>query len=191
MSVRPARVTDTRRLHEIIGRIYGDYGDVLDTVREDPHLQEPCGYFRKDGGELWVAEGIEAKSARESHSRTHEAIVVGCAARPEHGGLETRSTVVAGSGGVVFRLEEAEIKTVYVAHEFRRRGIARHLVELAIGHARASRGTRAKIMLWSDVRFGEAHALYESLGFVRGGVRHVSITNSFSEYRYDLPVTTL
>ncbi|MGE3107480.1 MAG: GNAT family N-acetyltransferase [Phycisphaerales bacterium] len=156
---RPARDADVPRIREIIARIYADYGDVLDIEREDPHLQDPCAYFRRTGGELWVAE-VEA----------------------------VPSPIVAGSGGVVLRDGEAEIKTVYVAHDHRRRGIARGLVKLAMNHAREV-GARTvaprRIMLWSDTRFVEAHALYESLGFIRGEVRHVRIVNAFSEYRFD------
>lgn len=77
----------------------------------------------------------------------------------------------------------AEIKTVYVAHEFRRRGLARRLTVTAIDHAQA-RGQR--VMLWSDTVFAEAHRLYESLGFVRTGRRQVHLVNRFDEYRYDL-----
>ncbi|MCC6659994.1 MAG: GNAT family N-acetyltransferase [Phycisphaerales bacterium] len=91
---------------------------------------------------------------------------------------------VAGSAAVKIHGPDAEIKTVYVAHEFRRRGLARRLTARAIEHAR-SRGCR--VMLWSDTLFHEAHRLYESLGFVRTGRRSVSIVNTFDEYRYELP----
>ncbi len=154
VTLRPAREEDAPRIREIIARIYADYGDVLDIEREDPHLREPGAYFRASGGELWVAEAGVVPA------------------------------IVAGSGGVVFRNDEAEVKTVYVAHEFRRRGIARRLVDLAIDHARDA--GQSKIMLWSDTRFAEAHALYESMGFTRCGQRDVKIVNSFSEFRYEL-----
>jgi len=161
---RSARPDDAPAIRAIIARIYADYGDVLDIEREDPHLQRPCEYFHSHAGELWVAE---------------------C-----HG-------VVAGSGGVIVKTAaqaslhdgtlaktEVEIKTVYVAHEFRRRGIARRLVTMAIDYARSAGWPH--VMLWSDTRFVEAHRLYESMGFIRGGKRDVKIVNSFSEYRYDL-----
>ena len=175
VTIRSASAEDTPRLHEIIARIYADYGDVLDVIREDPHLQDPGAYFRASGGELWVAEGRVDAAGQFAGAASTGA------------GEEAGRLLVGGSGGVVFREREAEIKTVYVAHEFRRRGLARRLVTLAMEHARTVKGARAKIMLWSDTRFVEAHALYESLGFVRGEVRHISITNTFSEYRYDLP----
>lgn len=154
IDIRTARDADAPRIREIIARIYADYGDVLDIEREDPHLREPGAYFRASGGELWVAEDRDVPG------------------------------IVAGSGGVVIRTDEAEVKTVYVAHEFRRRGIARRLVNTAIDFAR--RAGQPKIMLWSDTRFVEAHAMYESMGFVRCGQRDVHIVNSFSEFRYEL-----
>jgi putative acetyltransferase len=92
--------------------------------------------------------------------------------------------VVAGSTGVKLDPPWAEIKTVYVAHEFRRRGLARRLTGTAIAHAR-ERGC-PRLALWSDTRYVEAHRLYESLGFVRVGRRDVSIVNTFSEFRYEL-----
>lgn len=91
--------------------------------------------------------------------------------------------VVAGSAAVKIAGAEAEIKSVYVAHELRRRGLARALTAAAVAHAR-ERGCR--VMLWSDALFHEAHRLYESMGFVRAGKRSVSIVNTFDEYRYEL-----
>jgi putative acetyltransferase len=92
--------------------------------------------------------------------------------------------VVAGSAAVKVQGADAEIKSVYVAHEFRRRGLARRLTTTAVEHARA-RGCR--VTLWSDTLFHEAHRLYESMGFVRTGTRRVSIVNTFDEFRYELP----
>jgi len=94
---------------------------------------------------------------------------------------------VAGSGGVLLSGDgAAEIKTVYVDRPFRRRGLARALVTLAIDHARSRGCTR--IGLWSDTRYTEAHRMYESMGFVRTGGRRVQLTNTFDEHRYELPL---
>ena len=149
--VRRATTADADAIRALIARVFADYGYVLDTIREDPHLADPITYFDAGGGGLWVADGGGA--------------IAGCAA--------------VKIGGAA-----AEIKSVYVAHEFRRRGLARRLTETAIAHA-CSRGCR--VMLWSDTRFHEAHRLYESLGFVRTDRRSMCIVNTFDEYRYDLP----
>lgn len=79
--------------------------------------------------------------------------------------------------------EAGELKSLYVAHEHRRRGWGRRLTQMTIEHAR--RAGRPRMFLWSDTRFVEAHRLYESLGFVRSGLREIRSTNSFSEYRYE------
>ncbi|MBC7773170.1 MAG: GNAT family N-acetyltransferase [Pyrinomonadaceae bacterium] len=161
---RLARPDDAPAIRAIIARIYADYGDVLDTEREDPHLEHPCDYFRSHAGELWVAEG--------------DGVVAGS------GGIVLKTTAQPSFHDVCLSKDEFEIKTVYVAHEFRRRGIARRLVTMAIDYARHSGWPR--VMLWSDTRFVEAHRLYESMGFIRGEKRDIKIVNTFSEYRYDL-----
>jgi putative acetyltransferase len=61
--------------------------------------------------------------------------------------------------------DEAELRMLYVARPYRRRGLARRLVALFDDEARA-RGARS-ITLWSDTRFVEAHAFYEQLGYTR------------------------
>ena len=91
---------------------------------------------------------------------------------------------VIGSCGVLLREDEAELRSLYVAPEHRRRGWGRRLTQMAIEHARAA--GRPRIVLWTDVRFGEAHKLYESLGFVRSGRRSVATTNRFCEHFYEL-----
>ncbi|MCC5976439.1 MAG: GNAT family N-acetyltransferase [Salinarimonas sp.] len=60
----------------------------------------------------------------------------------------------------------AEIHRLYVRPDSRRNGLARHLVGVTEAHARAAGATR--VILWSDTRFENAHALYEKRGYVRG-----------------------
>lgn len=163
---RPARPDDAPAIRAIIARIYAEYGDVLDIEREDPHLRDPCAYFRSHAGELWVAES--------------DGMVAGS------GGIVLKTTAQPSFHDVTLNKDEFEIKTVYVAHEFRRRGIARRLVNMSIDYARTAGWPR--VMLWSDTRFVEAHRLYESMGFIRGETRDIKIVNTFSEYRYDLPI---
>ena len=61
--------------------------------------------------------------------------------------------------------DAAEIHRLYVRPDARRRGLARHLVGIAEARARAAGASR--IILWSDTRFENAHALYEKRGYVR------------------------
>ncbi len=58
-----------------------------------------------------------------------------------------------------------EIHRLYVRPDCRGRGLARTLVEHVETRARAAGATR--IILWSDTRFDNAHALYEKRGYAR------------------------
>lgn len=78
-----------------------------------------------------------------------------------------------------------EIKTVYVHPIDRRQGLGRLITNHAITYAR-SRCIK-DITLWSDTRFTAAHALYESMGFVRSGERDCNDHNHSREYGYRLP----
>ncbi|MBU0639444.1 MAG: GNAT family N-acetyltransferase [Planctomycetes bacterium] len=91
---------------------------------------------------------------------------------------------IRASGAVLLHPDSAELKSLYVHRSLRRQGWGRRLTLAAIEHARQA--GRQRVILWSDTRFEEAHRLYESLGFLRTGERHIDCTNSFSEYGYEL-----
>jgi ribosomal protein S18 acetylase RimI-like enzyme len=71
----------------------------------------------------------------------------------------------AAPGRVVAASGEAELSRLAVAARARGRGIGRALAEACGSRARAAGW--AAIALWSRPRQGEAHRLYESLGYVR------------------------
>jgi putative acetyltransferase len=74
------------------------------------------------------------------------------------------SGLIAGSVGVLpHENDTCELKRLYVAHAYRRRGLATRLLATAQGWA-MSRGFR-RMMLWSDVLLTAAHALYLKKGF--------------------------
>jgi putative acetyltransferase len=84
----------------------------------------------------------------------------------------------------VFLSEGAgELKTLYVHRSLRRQGWGRRLVELATEHAR--RAGRARMFLWSDTRFIEAHRLYRSMGFEECGLRELKDVNNSVEYGFE------
>ena len=58
---------------------------------------------------------------------------------------------------------------VYVAPDFRRRGVAKRLLHAAVGHAREMPGVLTVYLSVSE-RHPEAKSLYESLGFVVWGL---------------------
>lgn len=78
----------------------------------------------------------------------------------------------------------AELKSMYVDRTLRRRGMGSRLVNLVLDAARAA--GCGEVELWSDTRFTAAHAMYESLGFVRSGWRELNDSNNSAEYGYRL-----
>jgi GNAT superfamily N-acetyltransferase len=62
-----------------------------------------------------------------------------------------------------------ELKRLYVAATARRRGLGARLVRFVEEHAAGAGATRVE--LWSDVRFTDAHRLYERLGYRDTGRR--------------------
>ncbi len=87
-------------------------------------------------------------------------------------GLPGLFALLDEAGGMVLMrvaADEAEILTLGVAPEARRRGIARALVEA--GCEAAGKGGAAKVFLEVAARNAGARALYEGSGFVKTGVR--------------------
>ena len=76
------------------------------------------------------------------------------------------ATVVATAGWVP-GARRAELCRMYVARRWRRRGLAAHLAGLV--EATAASAGHDGMELWSDVRFDDAHRLYERLGYRRSG----------------------
>lgn len=54
--IRPLRPDDLPEVLGLIGPIYREYGLLLDVEADEPHLINPCEYFRSRGGEFWVLE---------------------------------------------------------------------------------------------------------------------------------------
>jgi predicted GNAT family N-acyltransferase len=61
--------------------------------------------------------------------------------------------------------DRAELKSLYVAASSRRSGWGSRLVHLIERRV----GGRERLTAWSDSRFGDSHAMYERLGYVRTG----------------------
>jgi GNAT superfamily N-acetyltransferase len=143
----------------LIDRCYRQYGLALNL--DDPceqHLRDPGPRFRATGGEFWVVLD-EAGGVRATG-----ALYIHSASTPPLG----------------------ELKSMYVDPDLRRRGLGRMLATLVMDAARAA-GCR-DMELWSDTRFTAAHAMYESLGFVRFGLRDVEDSNNSKEWGYRRPL---
>ncbi len=78
------------------------------------------------------------------------------------------------------RPEVAQLKSLYVWPDARKRGLGEALVGHAETVARAAGARRME--LWSDTRFDAAHRLYERLGYERGGTRELHDLSLSVEY---------
>jgi len=77
-----------------------------------------------------------------------------------------------------------ELAKVYLARDLRGRGVARTLLDTAIGFARARGGTRLE--LFTDTRFVDGHRFYERNGFRRlPGERWLGTVDRTWEYHYE------
>lgn len=54
--LRPAIASDVPAVLKLIAEVYAEYDCVLNVEDDEPHLRDPCQYFRKSGGEFWVVE---------------------------------------------------------------------------------------------------------------------------------------
>ncbi|MBO0681804.1 MAG: GNAT family N-acetyltransferase [Candidatus Dormibacteraeota bacterium] len=94
---------------------------------------------------------------------------------------------IVGCAGLTAIHGVAELKHLYVAAQARRRGLGGRLCELV--EAEARRRGHSRIELWTDTRFGDAHRLYESRGYVRGReVRELHDLSASVEYFYSKPL---
>lgn len=75
--------------------------------------------------------------------------------------------------------DSAELKSLYVHPDFRRRGWGRALTGFVM--AQAVRQGKRRMILWSDARFLSAHRLYQRLGFRSDGWRVLGDVNRTCE----------
>ncbi|PYM61120.1 MAG: N-acetyltransferase [Candidatus Rokuibacteriota bacterium] len=99
-----------------------------------------------------------------------------------------RNGRVVGSVGVERGAEAtAELHRLYLDADLRGQGRGRALVEAVLRWCRAS--GIGHLVLWSDTRFAQAHALYQRMGFRRTGARDLAgDPNQTREYRYERAV---
>ena len=94
-----------------------------------------------------------------------------------------RDGAVAGCIGCRLRPGLVELVKLYVDKAVRGRGHARRLVEQVEAAARAHGA--ARIELWSDTRFTDAHGLYAHLGYARTGrTRDLDDLSNTTEYEF-------
>jgi GNAT superfamily N-acetyltransferase len=76
----------------------------------------------------------------------------------------------------------AELKCLYIHYDLRRQGWAQYLVDVVEDYARNAGKTR--LILWSDVRFVEAHQLYQKLGYTQDGYKDWQDEQNTREYGF-------
>jgi putative acetyltransferase len=136
VSIRAATDADTNGLIALIGGVFAAYpGCVLDVDAEEPDLRQIATAYSRRGGNFWVATDTLQRGN-----------IVGCV-----GFAPTPAVAVV------------ELRKLYVATDYRRRGLARSLLQLVEAVAREHHAQR--IELWSDTRFFEGHHFYRAHGF--------------------------
>jgi putative acetyltransferase len=158
--VRDACDGDAAGLIELIGNAYAEYpGCVLDVDREEPDLRAIATAFARKGGGFWVVEQCVPEQLTNS--------LVGSA-----GWLPS----AAYAGWI-------DLRKLYVAKPFRRRGVASELCTRVEELARARRAIG--ISLWSDTRFVEAHQFYRARGYTQQPeTRDLHDLSNTTEYRF-------
>lgn len=53
---RTATLSDTVGIVKLVGEIYVEYGLILDTENDEPHLLHVAAHFRARGGKFWVVD---------------------------------------------------------------------------------------------------------------------------------------
>ncbi len=85
---------------------------------------------------------------------------------------------------LVLHDDAGEIRCLYVHRSLRRQGWGRRLSEMTMDLARQA-GKR-RMILWSDTRFVEAHALYRAMGFSQHGTRELHDSNNTVEHGFEI-----
>jgi GNAT superfamily N-acetyltransferase len=157
LKTRAAQDSDAPGLIALIGSAYAEYpGCVLDVEGEEPDLLAIASAYARKGGGFWVT--IDPISAA----------LVACV-----GWAPSRAPALGW----------VELRKLYVARAYRRRGLASECCARVEQVARAR--SAAGIELWSDSRFVEAHHFYAARGFERQSeTRELFDLSHTTEYRF-------
>lgn len=163
--LRTARDDDAQDLFGLLSLCFAEYpGCFVDPHEDLPDLVRPGHWHERraksdDNADGWLLGG--------------EFLVV----EDERGRVCACVAVDFPEGSV------AELHRLYVRPDCRGRGLARRLTAHAEALARAAGAKR--MILWSDTRFTKAHALYASLGYLRGPTRALGDISNSREYFFE------
>jgi N-acetylglutamate synthase-like GNAT family acetyltransferase len=96
--------------------------------------------------------------------------------------VEEDEKIIATVAVMMSGEKTAELKTLYVCQDFRKRGLGEKLTQTAIKFAK-EKGAN-EMILWSDTRFTKAHRLYERLCFEKIGTRELDDLNESVEFGF-------
>jgi len=143
-TIRRATNADIAGIVETIKSVYDEYGFGWHPESYHADLFDIEAFYDAQGDRFYVAE-VEGR-------------IAGTAA------LELFERISEPHDGKLVRLVgcDCSVERLYVHPAFRRRGLARRLMERVIDEARAA--GRTSMEVWSDKQFVEAHAFYKAIG---------------------------
>lgn len=162
--LRPALDSDAQDLFGLITLCFAEYPGCFTDPHDDlPDLVQPGRWKarRAADGRLLGGEFLVVEDARGR--------VCACIALDFPEDSASRIT--------------AELHRLYVRPDCRGRGLAKRLTLHVEALARAAGAGR--MILWSDTRFTRAHALYQGLGYARGGTRPLGDVSNSIEYFFE------
>ena len=77
--------------------------------------------------------------------------------------VEDKNKIIGCMGYLPSKKNEIEIHKLYIDQNFRRKGLAKHLVQKV--EDIAIRENKSKVTLWTDTRFKEAHKMYLKMDY--------------------------
>lgn len=140
----------------VVRTVFEEYEFTWDDSDYFSDIRDPQTHYIEAGGMFWVARAEGVDNLQRGH-------VVGCVGLSTHEGF-------------------GELHRMYLYREYRGRGIGRRLLDTGIDHLKSC-GIR-RMLLWSDVKFTDAHRLYERNGFKRIGERICDDPDANREYGY-------
>ena len=95
-----------------------------------------------------------------------------------------RDKVIGCMGYLPHQKNEIEIHKLYIDQKFRKRGLARKLMMKVEKIAKKTQ--KKKIILWTDTRFKEAHAMYKKLTYKKlAKTRKLNDISNTTEYYFE------
>ena len=166
MTVRPWQPGDETGIVAVVKAVYDEYGFIWDEHGYHSDLYNIAGQF-SGPNRFWVATSEESVTGTAG-VEFFEPHPHGTAATTEVDGVPR----VAGA--------DCEIVRLYVLASARGRGVGRALFESAVSYAKSV--GRARMEIWSDVVFKEAHGLYQSFGARVVAHRKCDYPEAYEEY---------